>query len=102
MSGLVDDFDRRRFGDDKTREGNVIMAACRDDQQAADAHIGGDYHGAFTYYLDEAIQKGGARLTYRDLVQAATDGLSQGQYGQLPQLGYRGDNDQKMVFRAFG
>ncbi len=101
VAGLVDDFDRRRFGDDKNREGNVIMAACRDDQQAADAHIGGDYHGAFTFYLNEAIQKGGARITYRDLAQAATDGLSQGSYGQLPQLGYKGDHDTRLIFRPF-
>lgn len=101
VAGLVEDFDRRRFGDDKNREGNVLLAACRDDQQAADAHIGGDFHGAFTYYLNEALQKGGNRLTYRDLLQAATDGLSQGVYGQLPQLGYSGDHDTRPVFRPF-
>ncbi|MEO8494757.1 MAG: caspase family protein, partial [Planctomycetota bacterium] len=35
---------------------HILLAACRSDQTAADARIGSDYNGAFTYHLCEAAR----------------------------------------------
>ena len=51
-----------RFQVVKTAENNVLVAACRDDQTSADAYIANDFHGAFTWYLAEAIQATGGHL----------------------------------------
>ena len=73
-----------RFQVVKTAENNVLVAACRDNQTSADAYIANDYHGAFTWYLAEAIQATGGRLTYRELAQRV--GVGGQAYAQQPQL----------------
>ncbi len=50
---------RTRGGDDSEMN-HVLWSGCRDDQTSADAFIGGDYHGAFTYYFCDSIRKEGA------------------------------------------
>jgi hypothetical protein len=98
---LMKGFDKKRFGDYRTREGNVLLAGCRSDQQAADAHIGGDFHGAFTYYLAQAIEQAGGDLTYGSLLQQTVDGLGAGNYGQVPQLECQTAKDKARAFSAF-
>ena len=48
VASLMATFQKKRFGDVRTREANVLLAGCRSDQQCADANIANDYHGAFT------------------------------------------------------
>jgi metacaspase-1 len=98
---LMTKFEKRRYGDIRTREGNVLLAGCQPDQQAADAHIGGDYHGAFTYYLSQAIQQSAGQATYQQLVQGTVDGLGAGQYGQVPQLECVEGRSEVAAFRPF-
>jgi metacaspase-1 len=94
-------FEKKRYGDIRTREGNILLAGCRPDQQCADAFIAGDYHGAFTYYLAKAISDSNGQLTYRQMVERTDQGLSQNGYAQIPQLEYRSKRDGKQAFRPF-
>lgn len=98
---LMKKFEKVRFGDVRNREANVLLAGCRADQTAADAKIAGDYHGAFTYYLAEAIQDAAGQLSYRELAEQTSEKLGVGHYTQIPQLEYRSRRDQRPAFKPF-
>jgi hypothetical protein len=77
---------RSRYGDVNNRERNILLAGCRDNQTSADAHIAGDYHGAFTYYLIDAIMRLGVQKSHRDILAEAGKNLRTAGYQQIPQL----------------
>lgn len=79
-------FDKQRFGEDSVGNNVVLMAACRADQTAADACFGGDYHGALTYYLSEALSADGPALTYAKLIDQIGRKLYDNSFQQIPQL----------------
>ena len=79
-------YDKQHFGVDKLNGNVVLLAACRDDQTAADARIGGDFNGAFTYYLTEVLREGAGRLTYGDLIKQVGQRLYANTFRQIPQL----------------
>jgi hypothetical protein len=65
---------------------HVLLAACRDDEEAKEYQGGGATRGAFSYFLVETLRAARGALTYRDLF-ARTAGLVQGQVQrQSPQL----------------
>ncbi|MFY4728411.1 caspase family protein, partial [Nitrospira sp. BLG_2] len=64
----------------------VLITGCRDTQTSADAHIGGSYNGALTYYLVESIKEAEGKLTYRELHQRTTAKLKREDFDQIPQL----------------
>ena len=64
----------------------MLITGCRDTQTSADAHIGGSFNGALTYYLVESMKEANGNLTYRELHQRATAKLKNNQYDQVPQL----------------
>lgn len=99
---LMASFEKKHFGSVHTSETNVLLAGCRPDQTSADARIAGDYHGAFTYYLAEAIQKANGQITYRQVAQRVGEGLRSGRFTQIPQLEYAGQRDQSPIFQPFG
>ena len=98
---LMVSFEKKRFGDIRVREANILLASCRPDQQAADAPIAGEYHGAFTYFLAEAIAQANGQITYRQLAEQVGHKLGAAGYNQIPQLEYRADLDQRLVFQPF-
>ena len=98
---LMMSFDKKRFGDVRTTEANILLAGCRPEQTSADAKIAGDYHGAFTYYLAEAIQQAGGQITYRQLAQKAGNKLKTAVFAQIPQLEYAAQRDKEPIFRPF-
>jgi hypothetical protein len=63
---------------------DVLLAACEDRQTAADAQIGGEYHGAFTWGLGKAIREAKGNLTYETLIRRAATNIKD--YEQKPQL----------------
>jgi hypothetical protein len=65
-------------------ERHILLAACEDRQTAADAPIGDDWRGAFTWALGQAIQEAGGDLTYGALIRRA--GVLLKRYAQTPQL----------------
>lgn len=98
---LAAEYRARRAGRVQTQEHNVLLAGCQNVQTSADAFIGRSYHGAFTYYLAEAVAKANGRLTYRDLADRAAAKLGAEGYDQIPQLEYLGQRDQALVFQPF-
>jgi hypothetical protein len=79
----------------------VLLAGCRPDQTSADARILGDYHGAFTYYLAEAILQAKGQISYRQLAEKVGKKLKGENYAQIPQLEYAGQRDLASIFRPF-
>ncbi len=79
-------FEKQRFGEVRTREGNVLLAACQSDQQAADAKIGGAYRGAFTFYLVKYLREANGKITYRELIEKVGKALDAHKFAQVPQL----------------
>jgi hypothetical protein len=65
---------------------HILWAACRSDQTSADARIGGTWHGAFTYYLYQYINKNQNKLTRKKLLAKVRTDLKKNKYDQLPQL----------------
>jgi hypothetical protein len=98
---LMTTFEKKRFGDIRVREANILLAGCRPDQLAADAPIAGQYHGAFTYYLAEVITQANGQLTYRQLAEQVARKLGSENYLQIPQLEYRKGRDQQLAFQPF-
>jgi hypothetical protein len=99
---LMASFEKKRFGNVHTSEMNILLAGCRPDQTSADARIANDYHGAFTYYLAEAIEQAQGKITYRQLAESVGKKLKGGGYSQIPQLEYAGQRDQVPAFQPFG
>ena len=64
----------------------MLITGCRDTQTSADAHIGGSFNGALTYYLVESIKAAQGKLTYRELHQHTTSQLKKNDFDQVPQL----------------
>jgi metacaspase-1 len=64
----------------------MLITGCRDTQTSADAHIGGSFNGALTYYLVESIKEANGELTYRQLQQRTAAKLKSEAYDQVPQL----------------
>jgi hypothetical protein len=64
----------------------MLITGCRDTQTSADAHIGGSFNGALTYYLVESIKATQGKLTYRELHQHTTAKLKKDDFDQVPQL----------------
>jgi metacaspase-1 len=65
---------------------HVLLAACRDNQTAADASLGGQPNGAFTYNLCQVLREGGAELERQALIDRVERALRDGQFDQVPQL----------------
>jgi hypothetical protein len=70
---------------EKGVDNHILWAACSDFQTSADAHIEGDYHGAFTYYFNKAASDS-SNKTRAQIYQKVTEGLKDGEYDQTPQL----------------
>ncbi len=77
-------FMRQHYQLVDTQENNILLAACRDDQQSVDAWIDGAWHGAFTYYLGKAIRDADGILTYAQLIARASSAMER--FAQVPQL----------------
>jgi len=80
-------FEQMRFGDRRVQENNILLAACQDDQKAADAQMeGGVYHGAFTFFLVQLLRESQGQITYREIAEQLGENLYEFQFQQLPQL----------------
>jgi hypothetical protein len=98
---LAAEYRARRAGRVQTQENNLLLAGCQNVQTSADAFIGSAFHGAFTYYLAEAITQANGRLTYRDLADRTAAKLGAEGFDQIPQVEYLGQRDQGWVFQPF-
>ena len=65
---------------------HILWAGCRADQTSADAHIGGSWHGAFTYYFCKEMRASKNKLSRAEVLKKVQAGLAAGSYSQTPQL----------------
>jgi hypothetical protein len=65
---------------------HILWAACRSDQTSADAHIGGSWHGAFTYYFVKEMRASQNKVSRLEILKRAIADLKEGHYTQTPQL----------------
>ena len=65
---------------------HVLIAACKDDQTAADATIEGNPNGAFTYYLCKTLRSCGGNIDRKSLIDNVEQALAAAQFNQIPQL----------------
>ncbi|HEX8200920.1 MAG TPA: caspase family protein [Isosphaeraceae bacterium] len=64
----------------------TLLSACRADQTAADAHLGGEFNGAFTYTLCRILRETGPNLDRGELAQRLSRALAADRFDQVPQL----------------
>jgi len=64
----------------------VLWAACRANQFAADAYFGGKYGGAFTTSLCESLAASKGQIGRYDLLKSVQEKLKKGGFNQVPQL----------------
>jgi len=77
----------RHFVTRDASEPGVIVTGCQEYQTSADAYINGQWCGAATYHLLEALKTNKNLVTYKTLVQTMNENLTQRGYTQRPQLG---------------
>jgi hypothetical protein len=65
---------------------HILWAGCRADQTSADAKIGEDYHGAFTYYFCKQMRASKNKLARSAIIKKVRADLKKGRYTQIPQL----------------
>jgi len=69
---------------------HILLAACRPEQTAKETYFPGpaglERRGAFSYYLQDTLQQGGATLGYRDLFKRVNALVPQRVADQHPQL----------------
>ncbi len=66
---------------------HTLLSGCMDEQTSADAFIGNDYNGAFTYYLCKTIRNVRGTITYQKLIENVQSRLTFNSFSQIPQLG---------------
>ena len=101
IKAAMQKFQKQRFGDVRVREGNVLLAACQSDQQAADAKMGRNFHGAFTCYLIKFLREANGRISYRSLIEKVGKELHAHQFGQVPQLECQPGRETATAFSFF-
>ncbi len=66
---------------------HILLAACRDYQQAGERLIEEAYQGAFTHYMCKTIRRAEGSLTYRELMERVGNSLRFNNFTQSPHLG---------------
>ncbi|MBE7384985.1 MAG: caspase family protein [Leptolyngbya sp. SIO1E4] len=65
---------------------HVLLAACREHEEARELLGGDNYRGAFSYFLLETLQQASGPLSYRDLFRRANARVRSQMAAQSPQL----------------
>ncbi len=65
---------------------HILLAACEPRQLASEYLGAGEYRGAFSFFLGDALERSQGQLTYRDLMARTRALISSCLYDQAPQL----------------
>ena len=80
---LIDKNVKHIGGKFKKLSNMITFSGCRDDQTSADAYIGGQWQGAFTWAYSQLIEP---NKTWADIYQLVISLLSAEGFSQVPQL----------------
>lgn len=76
----------KRTIESQKHNNSMLISGCRDDQTSADAWIDGEFHGAFTFYLNECLKLNNWTLNMSTLHEGVTKALTYHNYTQRPVL----------------
>lgn len=65
---------------------HILLAACRDNEEAKEYYGGGQHRGVFCYFLTETLKQINGNLTYRDLFKRINANVKIKVTAQSPQL----------------
>ncbi|MBV9786917.1 MAG: caspase family protein, partial [Chloroflexi bacterium] len=65
---------------------HIVLAACRDEEEAREYQGGGQHRGAFSYFLTQTLEQAGGRVSYRDLFKRAQAQVQRAVLRQVPQI----------------
>jgi len=65
---------------------HVLWSACKENQLAADAYLGGRFHGAFTYSVCRHLEATAGGVSRFGLLRRIRASLRHGGFSQIPQL----------------
>ena len=88
FEGDEDTLTRKRLFRHRTRDtvNHILWAGCQDNQTSADAHLGGAYNGAFSYYFCKAMRDTRNRLSRAEVLARVRASLRFNGFAQTPQL----------------
>ncbi len=87
----------KKQGDRNKFQRHVLLSGCKDDQTSADAHIGGQYQGAFTWALTKAV-KDNPNCTFRQAHREALKLIKLRKYAQTPQISGSAELLERPIF----
>jgi len=70
---------------ERANKHHILWTGCMAKQTSADAHIGGRYHGAFTYHFSKHV-RANPQISRKELLQKVRASLVHDGYSQIPQL----------------
>lgn len=65
---------------------HIVMAACRDEEEAKEYQGDGQHRGAFSYFLTQTLERSGGAVSYRDLFKRAQALVQGAVLRQAPQI----------------
>ncbi len=77
---------------------HVVLAACQNIEEAKEYHGGGKARGAFSYFLQDSLNKANGQLSYRDLFKRTNALIRSGVMAQSPQMDATHSQDLEMPF----
>ena len=77
---------------------HVLWAACKSDQYSADADVGGQPGGAFTYFFCRHIRDSSGQINRAELLKRVRASLKYAGFSQVPQLECPEDHTTQAVF----
>ncbi len=102
FTAAMQKYEKVHFGRDRGCEGNILLAGCKSDQQAADAQMGGGkYHGAFTYYFIKLVREAQGKISHQELMKNLVKILYDRKFNQEPQLECSDGRERAALFSLF-
>lgn len=77
---------------------HVLVSGCTDKEYSYDALIEGDYHGAMSFFAQQAIRESNYQLTYSQLHERLLHLIDEAQYNQHPQLEAPSTLKERQIF----
>lgn len=103
VQALLGRFDagRGQLGNVRSRETNLLLAACDARQKAAEAVLGGAHQGAFSHFLRMAMDSLGPEATALAVTTRVSQLLRAEGLAQIPQLEGRDEHKLRPLFAPF-